>query len=78
MMTDQPKFGDVIRSAYIPSQAQQKKREFGKSPITVSGIETVYHNGDVIFLPFESGEISTFEAMGLAWTANQSGIGPAE
>ena len=77
-MTDQPQFGDVIRSAYIPSETQQKKREFGRSPVTISGIQTVYHNGDVVFLPFESGQISTIEAMGLAWAANQSGVGPAD
>jgi hypothetical protein len=51
-------------------------RQYGFSPITASGIPTVYHAGDVVNLPYASGEISPMDAMGLAWGAFSSGIVP--
>jgi hypothetical protein len=69
-------FGDVVATNFIYSQAQIDGRIYGDSDISFSGIPTVYHAGDVVHLPYESGETSTMEAIGLAWAAFASGIGP--
>jgi hypothetical protein len=69
-------FGDVVDSNFIYSQIQLDSRLYGESQITYSGNPTVYHVGDVVHLPYESGETSTMEAIGLAWAAFASGVGP--
>jgi hypothetical protein len=69
-------FGDVVASNFIYSQQQIDGRIYGDSDISFSGIPTVYHAGDVVHLPYASGETSTMEAIGLAWAAFASGIGP--
>jgi len=70
-------FGDVVDSNFIYSATQLNTRIYGDSTITYSGSPTVYHVGDVVHLPYVSGEISTMEAVGLAWAAFASGLGPA-
>lgn len=69
-------FGDVVASNFVYSQEQIDGRIYGDSDISFSGIPTVYHAGDVVHLPYASGETSTMEALGLAWAAFASGIGP--
>lgn len=69
-------FGDVVATNFIYSQEQLDGRIYGDSQISYSGIPTVYHAGDVVHLPYESGETSTMEALGLAWAAFASGVGP--
>lgn len=71
-----PEFGDVVSTNVIYSQEQLDGRIYGDSDISYSGVPTVYHAGDVVHLPYESGETSTMEAIGLAWAAFASGIGP--
>ena len=73
-----PKFGDVVDSNFIYSSEQRKKRKFGDSDIQVEGNPATYHAGDVVHLPYQAGETSTIEAIGLAWGAFASGIDPAE
>ncbi len=69
-------FGDVVSTNFIYSQEQLDERIYGDSEIQYSGVPTVYHAGDVVHLPYQSGELSTMEALGLAWAAFASGIGP--
>jgi hypothetical protein len=69
-------FGDVVDSNFIYSRQQLDERIYGDSEITFSGSPTVYHVGDVVHLPYVSGELSTMEAIGLAWAAFASGITP--
>jgi len=69
-------FGEVVATNVIYSQDQIDRRLYGDSDIKYSGIPTVYHAGDVVHLPYASGETSTMEAVGLAWAAFASGIGP--
>jgi len=69
-------FGDVVSTNFIYSQEQIDTRIYGDSDISYSGIPTVYHAGDVVHLPYASGETSTMEAIGLAWAAFTSGVGP--
>lgn len=71
-----PSFGDVVQSNFIYSVEQDEIRKYGLSEIQISGRPTVYHAGDVVHLPYVSGEISTAEAIGLAWGAYASGIEP--
>jgi hypothetical protein len=71
-----PEFGDIVDGTFFLSPEQIDVRQYGFSPIQASGIPTVYHVGDVINLPYASGEISTIEAIGLAWGAFASGIVP--
>jgi hypothetical protein len=71
-----PQFGDVVDSNFIYSDVQREVRTYGESTIQISGQPTVYHAGDVVHLPYVSGETSTIEAIGLAWAAYASGIGP--
>tara|TARA_R100001463_G_scaffold52156_2_gene102909 strand:- start:462 stop:692 length:231 start_codon:yes stop_codon:yes gene_type:complete len=73
-----PKFGDVVDSNFIYSNEQRKKRKFGDSDIQVEGNPATYHAGDVVHLPYQAGETSTIEAIGLAWGAFASGVEPAE
>ena len=70
------KFGDIVETNFIYSKEQIERRQFGQSPVEYSGIPAVYHAGDTVNLPYGSGEISSFNAMGLAWAASQSGVGP--
>ena len=73
-----PKFGAVVDSNFIYSNEQRKKRKFGDSDIQVEGNPATYHAGDVVHLPYQAGETSTIEAIGLAWGAFASGVEPAE
>jgi hypothetical protein len=73
----EPKFGDVVESNFIYSEQQFGKRIYGESTVSYKGSPTVYHVGDVVHLPYVSGEVSTIEAIGLAWEAYASGIPPA-
>ena len=77
-MTDTPQFGDVIRSSFVLSSGQIAKRQFGESEIKVAGTPTRYHPGDLVNLPYSGTELSTIEAMGLAWTASITGGKPAD
>lgn len=72
----QPVFGDVVQSNFIYSIDQDDIRKYGFSDIQISGRPTIYHAGDVVHLPYASGEISTAEAVGLAWAAYASGVDP--
>ena len=74
----EPTFGDVVDTTSIPSAEQQETRKRGFSPISYDGVPTTYHAGDVVHLPYNANETSTIEAIGLAWQAFASGIGPAE
>lgn len=69
-------FGDVVSTNFIYSQEQLDGRIYGDSEIQYSGVPTVYHAGDVVHLPYQSGELSTIEAIGLAWAAFASGVTP--
>ena len=70
-------FGDVVDSNFIYSKEQIDGRIYGESKISYEGVPTIYHAGDVVYLPYQSGETSTMEAIGLAWAAYASGITPA-
>lgn len=70
-------FGDVVDSNFIYSKEQIDGRIYGESNISYQGVPTIYHAGDVVHLPYQSGETSTIEAIGLAWAAYASGIPPA-
>lgn len=69
-------FGDVVDSNFIYSQSQIDERIYGDSAISYEGLPTVYHVGDVVHLPYQATETSTMEAIGLAWAAFASGVGP--
>jgi hypothetical protein len=69
-------FGDVVDSNFVYSSEQLNTRIYGESTIAYSGSPTVYHVGDVVHLPYASGETSSMEAVGLAWAAFASGLGP--
>jgi hypothetical protein len=69
-------FGDIVETNYVYSQRAIDRREYGQSQIKANGNPAVYHAGDTVHLPFASGETSTIFAMGQAWLANQSGVGP--
>ena len=71
-------FGDIVDGTFFLSPEQVDVRQYGFSPIKASGIPTVYHVGDVINRPYASGEISTIEAIGLAWEAYAVGILPGD
>lgn len=70
-------FGDIVETNFIYSDRSIEKREYGQSQIKVNGNPAVYHPGDTVHLPFASGETSTIYAIGQAWLAAQSGVGPA-
>jgi len=70
-------FGDVVETRYVLSDAQLAASQYGFSPVYHSGSPTIYSPGDVVHLPYGSGETSTMKAMGNAWAAYASGIGPA-
>lgn len=69
-------FGDLVDSTFIKSEEQFRTRKDGKSPVYFQGNPTVFHVGDVINLPYNPVEISTAEAVGLAWAAYASGVSP--
>ena len=73
-----PKFGDIVDTNFIYSDDQRTVRKFGDSDIQISGNPGTYHAGDVVHLPYQAGETSTIEAIGLAWGAFASGVDPAE
>lgn len=70
-------FGDVVETKYVLSENQLETSAFGNSTVFYSGNPIVYSPGDVVNLPYTSGELSTLEAVGLAWAAYSSGIEPA-
>jgi hypothetical protein len=70
-------FGDVVESRYNLSDAQLAASKFGFSDVYYQGSPTVYSPGDVVHLPYASGETSTMQALGSAWAAYASGVGPA-
>jgi hypothetical protein len=70
-------FGEIVDGTFVLSPEQVETRKYGFSDIKASGIPTIYHAGDVVNLPYATGETSTIEAIGLAWSAFSSGIGPA-
>ena len=72
-----PNFGDIVETNFIYSTEQRAKRKFGDSDVQVNGNPAVYHAGDVVHLPYGSGERSTIEAIGLAWAAFASGVLPS-
>lgn len=69
-------FGEITDGTFVLSPEQQAVRKYGLSEIKASGVPTVYHVGDVVNLPYASGEISSIEAIGLAWAAFSSGVAP--
>ena len=75
-MSETPRFGDIIQTRVNLSNQQLGKREFGQSPIKLSGNPARYHAGDTVHQPFGSGETSTIFALGAAWEASVSGVGP--
>ena len=72
-----PKFGDIVETNFVYSDEQREVRKFGESEVLVSGQPATYHAGDVVHLPYATGETSTIEAIGLAWGAFSSGILPS-
>lgn len=76
-MTNTPGFGDVVDSARAASKEQLERRQYGFSTISYEGSPTVYKAGDVVYLPYETDEKSTMEAIGLAWAAYAENI-PAQ
>ena len=72
-----PKFGDIVETNFVYSDEQREVRKFGESEVLVSGQPATYHAGDVVHLPYVTGETSTIEAIGLAWGAFSSGILPS-
>ena len=72
-----PKFGDIVETNFVYSDEQREVRKFGESEVLVSGQPATYHAGDVVHLPYATGETSTLEAIGLAWGAFSSGILPS-
>lgn len=76
-MTYIPKFGDVVDTTNPASTEQVERRLHGFSDISYSGSPTLYTAGDVVHVPYDSTEISTIEAIGLAWAAYASGVLPS-
>jgi len=72
-ITNVVNFGDLVDSVFRKSKEQYERRKDGKSPIYYEGNPTVYHAGDVVNLPYTPVEISTAEAVGLAWQAYITG-----
>jgi hypothetical protein len=70
-------FGEIIETRYILSEEQLNASKFGFSEVFYSGSPTVYSPGDVVNLPYTPGETSTINALGAAWAAYASGVGPA-
>lgn len=69
-------FGEIIETRYVLSKEQLEASKFGFSPVYHSGSPTVYSPGDVVNLPYVSGETSSMTALGNAWAAYASGVGP--
>ena len=72
-----PKFGDIVETNFVYSDEQREVRKFCDSEVLVSGQPATYHAGDVVHLPYATGETSTIEAIGLAWGAFSSGVLPS-
>ena len=72
-----PKFGDIVETNFVYSDEQREVRKSGESEVLVSGQPATYHAGDVVHLPYATGETSTIEAIGLAWGAFSSGVLPS-
>lgn len=69
-------FGYIVDTTFIFSEAQDGRRKYGFSEILYKDRPTVYHAGDVVNLPYRDTELSTMEAVGLAWAATISGVNP--
>lgn len=67
-------FGDIVDGVFVLSEEQVKVRKYGFSPIKASGTPTVYHAGDVVNLPYATGETSSIEAIGACWAAFATGV----
>jgi hypothetical protein len=67
-------FGDIVDGVFVLSEEQVKIRKYGFSPIQASGIPTVYHAGDVVNLPYVTGETSSMEAIGACWAEFATGV----
>jgi hypothetical protein len=61
-------FGDIVESAFNYSTIQRDTRKFGFSSVQLSGEPAIYHPGDVVNLPYTSGQSSTMGAYASAWT----------
>jgi len=68
------KFGDIVQTNFNYSERQDDVRKFGKSNVFFGDLPATYHAGDTVHLPYASGEVSSLEAMGLCWSARQSGV----
>lgn len=69
-------FGNITDTQFIFSEQQDAIRKFGFSRVYYQGRPTVYHAGDTVNIPYKDNELSTIEAMGLAWAAFSSGVTP--
>jgi hypothetical protein len=69
-------FGNITDTQFVFSEQQDEIRKFGFSRIYYRGRPTVYHAGDTVNVPYKDNELSTIEAMGLAWAAFSSGVTP--
>jgi len=74
-----PNFGDIVETNFIYSTEQRAKKKISATvEVQVSGKPLLCnHAGDVVHLPYGSGERSTIEAIGLAWAAFASGVLPS-
>ena len=77
LLVNMAEFGEIIETRYILSEEQLNASKFGFSEVFYSGSPTVYSPGDVVNLPYTTGETSTINALGAAWAAYASGVGPA-
>jgi hypothetical protein len=59
-------FGEIIETRYLLSEEQLNASKFGFSEVFYSGSPTVYSPGDVVNLPYASGETATMNALGAA------------
>lgn len=69
-------FGDVVDSTKPASQAELDRRQYGFSEVSYEGSPTVYKTGDVVYLPYQITELSSMEAVGLAWEAYSQDLLP--
>lgn len=70
-------FGDIIETKAVPQEGQLDTRKYGDSTVKYEGTPTAYHAGDLVHYPYSSGETSSMEAIGLAWSGYINGIAPS-
>jgi len=75
-MSESIKFGDIVETNFHYGEKQLDVREFGKSPVKYEGNPAVYHTGDTVNCPYGPDEISSIQALGIAWSLQGSGVGP--